>query len=67
MKDVKVVVVIMSVILITAFGVLWLSTQDPKRDLRLERHMNAIAAAQTVDDLKPILMVIVRQQRHDYR
>jgi hypothetical protein len=67
MKNVSVAVVIMSLILITVSGVLWLSTQDPNRDLKMERQMQAIHAAQTVDDLKPILVEIVRKQRHDYR
>lgn len=62
-----VMIMIMSLILIIASGTLWLSTQDPKRDLKMETLVQTISAAQTVDDLKPILIEIVRKQRHDYR
>jgi hypothetical protein len=47
--------------------VLLLTTDRSRRNLKLEQQVERINQAQTVDDLRPILLEIVRKQRHDYR
>jgi hypothetical protein len=40
---------------------------EPRRNATLERRLAEIDMAQTVEDLRPLLREIVKQQRHDYR
>lgn len=54
--------------IVTGVGVVLLLTTDrSRRNLKLEQQVERINQAQTVDDLRPILLEIVRQQRNDYR
>lgn len=53
--------------IVTGVGVVVLlnSQADAPRQAKLEQRVERISQAQTVDDLRPILLEIVRQQRWD--
>lgn len=56
--------------MIAVFGpVIWFaeSVSEPARSARLERQLEMIRTAQSIDDLRPLLEEIVRRQRVDYR
>jgi hypothetical protein len=43
------------------------TVSEPARDARLEHQLGLIHSARSIDDLRPLLEQIVRQQRNDYR
>lgn len=53
--------------ILTGVAVVWLLNDmaDAPRQAKLEQRVERINQAQTVDDLRPILMEIVRRQRWD--
>jgi len=61
---------VFSGVMITFFGTfIWYmaSVGEPRRDARLERQLEMIRTAQSIDDLRPVLEEIVRRQRRDYK
>ena len=57
-------------VMITFFGTfIWYmaSVGEPRRDARMERQLETIRTAQSIDDLRPLLEEIVRKQRVDYK
>lgn len=43
------------------------TADESKRAVRMERQLELIRSAQTIDDLRPLLEEIVKRSRHDYK